>query len=133
LLIRSTSIVSINLTISIIDVNAVIQNTGITIHHTLAVSSNYTDVGWYRYGSVPRNLRNAIIDRHKDNGFDLSAVFKKFNKLKIGDDIYTINESGQRQLFKVTQLNSLGEGSLTEALFSNTSQLQLILIGCDGI
>jgi sortase (surface protein transpeptidase) len=82
------TVVPSRLIIPAIKVDAAIQNVGLGKSGNMAVPSNYTDVGWYRYGPTPGQVGSAVIDGHVDNGFGLEAVFKNVSALEPGDDIY---------------------------------------------
>ena len=41
----------------------------------MGVPTNFTDVGWYRYGPAPGTPGNAVIDGHLDGKSVPEAVF----------------------------------------------------------
>ncbi len=121
-----------NLKIPSIGVDAKIQHTGMSKKGTMAVPTNYTDVGWYRHGPIPGSAGNAVIAGHLDNGLGLAAVFKRLSELKAGDDIYVTNASSTVLHFKVERKAIYGAASTTEEIFGPSSQAHLNLITCEG-
>lgn len=117
-----------------IGVDANVQYVGISKHGTMAVPTNYTDVGWYRYGAVPGRAGSAVMAGHLDNGFGLAGVFKRLDELKIGDEIVVLDQSGKRMHFKVVNTGVLDSSTNdTEKVFggdSSTSRLNIIT--CEG-
>jgi sortase (surface protein transpeptidase) len=93
---RSISIPSINLKREIIDV-------GITTAGNLDVPPNYTQVGWYKYGTLPGQIGSAVLDGHVDNGSTIPGPFKKLREVEVGDEIYVTAADGTTQKFVVTQ------------------------------
>jgi sortase (surface protein transpeptidase) len=116
-----------------IGVDANIQDVGIGKTGNMAVPTNYTDVGWYRYGTVPGQVGSAVIDGHVDNGAGLAAVFKRLGELQRGDDIYILTETGRKLHFKVEEIGhySLADVPL-QALFNRKDAPRLNLITCEG-
>jgi sortase A len=122
------------LTIPAIGLNAHVQHVGITKKGTMAVPTNYTDVGWYRYGPTPGNPGSAVMAGHLDNGFGLRAVFKDLHELKDGDDVYVTDQAGNMFHFKVIGKSTFGAYTTTstETIFGSTKQSRLNLITCEG-
>jgi sortase A len=121
------------ISIPAIGVDAHIQRVGISKHGTMAVPTNYTDVGWYRYGTIPGNVGSAVMAGHLDNGLSLPGVFKNLKDLKTGDDIIIETESGTNIHFKVTDISSLAyDTKVTESVFGKTNTPTLKLITCEG-
>lgn len=121
------------LLIPAIDVDATIQDVGIGKTGNMAVPTNYTDVGWYRYGTVPGQVGSAVIDGHVDNGAGLAAVFKRLSELKTGDDIYVETQTGRRLHFRVQDIGHYAlEDVPREQLFNAADAPRLNLITCEG-
>ncbi|MCC2630775.1 MAG: peptidase sortase [Candidatus Paceibacter sp.] len=123
----------VRLIIPSIGVDAKVQHVGISKQGTMAVPTNYTDVGWYKFGSVPGELGSAVIAGHLDNGFGLSGVFRKLGELQIGDEIIVQDKAGTRSHFRVTKTEVLGSGIQdTEEIFAMSDSARLNLITCEG-
>ncbi|HVZ75720.1 MAG TPA: class F sortase [Candidatus Paceibacterota bacterium] len=122
------------LRIPAIGVDAAIQDVGIGKTGNMAVPTNYTDVGWYRYGTKIGDAGSAVMDGHVDNGFALAAVFKNLDQLKAGDDIYVDKQDGTTLHFKVEEADDYPAADVPlQQLFNrNDGQARLNLITCAG-
>ena len=123
----------VTLRIPKININAKIQQTGVNAKGNMGVPTNYSDVAWYKHGTIPGQIGSAVIDGHVDNGLGLSGVFKNLNKLVAGDDIYVATKTGRELHFVVQSVNSYPYKSVPlDALFSRTDDARLNLITCGG-
>ncbi len=114
-------------------IDAKIQYVGISKKGTMAVPTNYTDVGWYRYGTRPGAKGNAVIDGHVDNGFGLAGVFKNLKNIAIGDEIDVKSTDGTLYKFLVTAISHYPyNGATPPDLFSSSNAMRLNLITCTG-
>jgi LPXTG-site transpeptidase (sortase) family protein len=129
---KATSTKPVQLRIPAINVDASIDDVGISIHNTIAVPEGYSDVGWYRYGPVPGALGTAIMDGHLDNGFGLAAVFHRLKELKEGDRIYIKNAGGKVLEFSVSEQRTVKNDASTRDLFAQHDGARLVLITCEG-
>lgn len=121
------------LEIPAIGVNAEVQHVGVGRSGNMAVPTNYTDVGWYRLGTVPGQTGSAVIDGHVDNGFGLAAVFKRVHELKSGDDVFVTTREGTRLRFRVEAVEEYAlEDVPSEVLFNRADRPRLNLITCSG-
>lgn len=116
-----------------IGVDAHIQYVGIAKSGNMAVPTNFTDVGWFREGTVPGQIGSAVIDGHVDNGLGVPAVFKRVSELQAGDDIYILTKDGTKLHFKVQESDGYPVGSVPlDKLFDRTDAPRLNLITCEG-
>ncbi len=114
-------------------IDALVQHVGITAKGNMAAPHNFTDVGWYKYGTVPGQVGSAVIDGHVDNGLALDGVFKHLNELKIGDRIQIVTASSTSLTFKVVDIQSYSIKDVpTEKLFMQADTSRLNLITCEG-
>ncbi|MES2436634.1 MAG: class F sortase [Patescibacteria group bacterium] len=121
------------LQIPVLHVDAHVQHVGMTKKGTMSVPSNYTDVGWYRHGSMPGDNGIAVFDGHVDNGVGLAGVFKHLKTLKAGDDIYIVNKEGKKIHFKVTGIQDFPHDTKdTASIFQTTGTPSIKLITCEG-
>jgi sortase (surface protein transpeptidase) len=117
-----------------IKVSAKIQNVGEGKSGNMAVPSNFTDVGWYRSGTVPGEVGSAVMDGHVDNALALPGVFKHLGELEIGDEVDVVNNEGKTLHFRVTGVDTYEESAAPiSQIFSSTDGLaHLNLITCTG-
>jgi sortase A len=128
----ASSTAPVRLFIPAIGVDAGVQNVGITRKGTMAVPTNYKDVGWYRYGPVPGKSGSAVMAGHLDNGFGLSAVFKRLADLKENDDVFITDVSGHQLHFRVIKTGMYDYNASTKDIFASSSNARLNLITCEG-
>lgn len=116
-----------------LSIDAKVFEVGIAKSGRMAVPPNYTDVGWYKLGTVPGQMGSAVIDGHVDNGFGLPAVFKRLGELTRGDDVYIETKEGKRLHFEVIAVENYKEAEVPkEHLFTANDAQYLNLITCDG-
>lgn len=121
------------LRIPAISVDALVQHVGLTAKKAMANPTNFTDVGWYKYGTIPGERGSAVMAGHVDNGLGLNGVFKNLKNLKKGDDIYVLDEEGTQIHFKVTAINHYKyDEAPAEDIFNESSKNLLRLITCGG-
>ncbi len=70
-----------------LDIDTDVQLVGITKKGNMAVPTNFTDTGWYKYGTIPGQEGSAVIAGHQTNALSLPAVFMRLPELEEGDDI----------------------------------------------
>lgn len=129
----SSSSYPARLIIPALGINAKVQLLGVNAEGNMAAPSNFTDVGWYRYGTVPGNAGSAVIDGHLDNGLGLSGVFKHLDSLHTGDDVYVIARNGNRLHFTVSEVTSYPYTAAPNSLiFNQDNGARLNLITCEG-
>lgn len=121
------------LSIPTLTIDANVQKVGVTKAGAMGVPNNFTDVAWYKYGTVPGQVGSAVIDGHVDNGLSLAGVFKHLSDIKVGDVIYIETASSTNLTFVVTdvELYPYKEVPL-EKLFNQNDAAHLNLITCDG-
>jgi sortase (surface protein transpeptidase) len=123
---RALSIPSIGLSREIIDV-------GIADDGKLDVPPNYTQVGWYKYGTLPGKVGSAVLDGHVDNGGAIDGPFKRLREVKIGDEIIVTAADGTRQKFKVIASKVYPTTQFPgELVFHDKSGALLKIITCHG-
>lgn len=116
-----------------IGVDARIQHVGRNKKGDMAVPGNFTDAGWYKYGSVPGHEGSAVLAGHYDNGLGLPAVFYRVNDLVPGDEIFVEDGAGGKQKFVVVESALYPKSEVpTEEIFSTTGVARIVLITCEG-
>ncbi|MGH7174758.1 MAG: class F sortase, partial [Minisyncoccia bacterium] len=132
-----TSALPARIAIPVIGVDAPVDPLGLVAGDRMQAPSNFTDVGWYKYGTLPGQPGVAVMYAHLDNGLGLAGVFKDLDKLQTGEEIDITQGSGQVLRFAVSDIETypyqavppaaLGEGSGAE-----TSNPEIVLITCAG-
>lgn len=99
----------------------------------MAVPTNFTDVGWYRYGTVPGRDGSAVMAGHVDNALGLAGVFKRLDTIRSGDDVFVDTENGRRIHFVVTDVTAYPYDQVpTDKLFNQGGESYLKMITCAG-
>ncbi len=121
------------LSIPTIGVETSIQQVGVTTSGNMATPTNYTDVGWYKYGPRPGEMGSAVIAGHRRNAAFLPAVFYHIKDLAIGDEIFITRKDGTKLRFKVIRSEFYNyEDVPTRQLFLETGAAYLKLVTCEG-
>jgi len=115
-----------------INLNAKVQYVGITKNGNMATPNNFTDVGWFKYGTIPGDQGSAVLAGHVDNGLAFPAVFAHLRELEIGDSVYVDTNGGHTIHFIVTDLRTYPYNARTEEIFSANGAKLLRLITCAG-
>lgn len=118
-----------------IGIKADVQHLGVTSSGLMAVPSNYTDTGWYKYGPMPGQMGSSVIAGHQDNGLGTPAIFYDLEDLEIGDSVFVTREDGERLEFKVKRMETVPynlKGDKLEEIFGAGGGRYLNLITCAG-
>lgn len=116
-----------------IGVDADIRPVGISYRGNMMTPDNFSDVGWYKYGTLPGQHGSAVIDGHVDNGLSFPGVFKRLKEMQIGQDVYIQTEAGQRLHFRVVDVQTYYYTSAPlQTIFNRDDTVRLNLITCDG-
>ncbi len=122
------------LSIPKIKVLAPVISVGIGADGRMGVPNNYTQVGLLSTGVKPGEKGSAVLAAHVDNGGRIPGVFKNLKTLRVGDDIYTTDASGQTLHFKVAEMRVYDKNSTdTGSIFSLNDSSHLNLITCYGL
>lgn len=122
----------VHLAIPKINVNASIQQVGVTPKGEMDVPNNAIDVGWFKLGPRPGEKGSAVIDGHFDNVNGEAAVFFNLYKLKKGDKVYVQDGKGTSVVFAVRE-SRLYDPGLAGEVFNSSDSAHLNLITCDGV
>ncbi len=126
--------IPVRLIIPAIGVDAKVQKVGMSWSGTnMGVPTNFTDVGWYKLGTVPGAPGSAVIDGHLDGKYVPKAVFYNLGNLKPGDAVEIVDASGTIFRFLVVRLATYGANASTSEIFStDATSAHLNLITCAG-
>lgn len=119
------------LVIPSINVNANIEDVGLTQTGDMDVPSNSTNVGWYALGTRPGEKGSAVIDGHVDGKNGDKGVFTDLHKLKKGDELYIKDSKGKLITFVVRE-SKIYDVDYVAEVFTPTDKPYLNLITCDG-
>ncbi len=123
----------VRLKIPKIKVDAKIMQVGITKAGNMAAPSNFSDVGWYKYGAIPGEKGSAVIAGHVDRGAKFPAVFKRLGDLKKGDEIFVETAEGRDPIrFVVTGAKLYDYDAQAPEVFWEDNDTLLRLITCTG-
>lgn len=123
----------VRLVIPTLQIDTDIQHVGVTAKGNMANPDNFTDVGWYKYGTAPGYIGSAVVAGHVDNALALDGVFKRLHELKEGDDIYIETKGGETLRFRVRRSASYAyDNAPTETIFNTKDVSRLNLITCTG-
>jgi LPXTG-site transpeptidase (sortase) family protein len=129
----ASSSLPVRLSIPSLEVDVQVQHVGISKRGNMAVPTNYTDVGWYKYGALPGAKGSAVIAGHLDNGFGQPGVFKRLTELQVGDEVIVTDQEGNRLYFEVTHFGKLESTTEnTEDVFADVGEARLNLVTCEG-
>ena len=125
----------VRLIIPSIGVDAKIQSVGLSWRGNgdMGVPTNFTDVGWYKDGSLPGAPGSAVIDGHLDGKKVARAVFYDLGKLQPGDLVEVVDANGKTLQFRVVRTAVYdAEAPAAEIFSTDTSKIGLNLITCTG-
>jgi len=116
-----------------LNIDANVQDVGINAQGNMANPNNFTDVGWYKYGTVPGRRGSAVMAGHVDNALSLDGVFKRLGDLETGDEVFVIRNDGQRLRFIVEEIEIYDyKNAPVEKIFEQDDARRLTLITCEG-
>lgn len=123
----------VRLRVPVLGIDAHVQEVGVTSSGNMATPNNFTDVGWYKYGTPPGFHGSAVLAGHVDNGLALPGVFKRLNELAVGDDLYVETQDGSEALFRVVEIQTYPYTHVPrDVLFARTDTARLNLVTCEG-
>ena len=123
----------VRLTIPKINVDATIEDVGVTSLGAMAVPSGPADVAWFKLGTRPGEVGSAVIAGHEGWKDNIPAVFDDLHALNVGDTIYVKDAAGITTTFVVRKLRTYGQNQDASDVFaSSDGQAHLNLITCAG-
>lgn len=120
------------LSIPKIKVEAKVQEVGITKKGNMSTPNNYSDVGWYKYGTLPGQMGSAVLAGHVDDGLSLPGVFYNLKNLEKGDDVFVTTKDGKDLHFVVSKINTYNFDDVNVGVFTESDGKLLKLITCTG-
>jgi len=123
----------VKLTISKINVNAVVQPVGLTAEGNMDIDENPKQAAWYELGPKPGQEGSAVIAGHYGWKKSVPSVFNDLNKLVAGDEISTIGDDGKVMTFVVTRSATYEPNQdATDVFKSDDGKAHLNLVTCQG-
>lgn len=117
-----------------INVNAGIENMGVTAQGDMDSPDGPDNAGWYKLGPRPGEIGSAVMDGHFGWKNSKPAVFDKLHTLRKGDLVLVEDEAKQTYTFVVREVRSFAPDDDATEVFQSTDNLShLNLITCQGI
>jgi len=118
-----------------INVDAHIEQVGLTIGGAMDVPKTIGNVAWFSIGPRPGEIGSAVIDGHyginKNGG---SSVFDNLFKLKKGDKLSVEDDKGVITSFVVREIKTFDPSAEASSVFgSSDGKAHLNLITCEGV
>lgn len=125
---------SAHLIIPKINVNAPIEQVGLTADNSLEVPKVQTNVGWFLGSPIPGLEGSSIIDGHFSLVDGSNAVFANLFRLNIGDTFSVENTPNPSVYFIVQKIKIFPYKNSAEEVFNSPDNLvRLNLITCEGV
>jgi LPXTG-site transpeptidase (sortase) family protein len=123
----------IRLKIPKINIDAVIEQVGITPDGAMDVPKGPDTVAWFNLGPRPGRVGSSVIDGHSGYKNNRPAVFDNLHKLQKGDKIYIEDSKGITATFIVREFRTYGLNDDVSSVFnSNDRAAHLNLVTCSG-
>lgn len=128
----------VRLIIPSIGVVAGFQYTGIGTDGVIQIPNNIFDVGWYTGSAEPGSAGTAVVTGHvaqiRRSVVTQQGVFFSLNKLRVGDNLYVINDRGETTTFAVREIRSYSPAANGSDVFTTRpGGRELNLISCEGV
>ena len=109
-----------------------VVDVGLEPNGAMETPKGWWDLGWYKLGSVPGEVGNAVISGHLDSDTGPS-IFWNLNRLRKGDKIIVELADGAKRSFAVEKLESYPFNKAPlDRIFGATDKRHLNLITCAG-
>lgn len=117
-----------------LDIDTKVQHVGVTRSGNMAAPNNFTDVSWYKYGTIPGAKGSAVMAGHQTNALGNAAIFYTLPQLALGDEIYVEGPDGKRLRFRVVdeEVYAYNDPKPLERIFHASDDHYLVLITCAG-
>jgi LPXTG-site transpeptidase (sortase) family protein len=126
--------VPVRLKLPKINVDAPIEQVGLTSDGALDVPKGPANTGWYNAGPRPGENGSAVIDGHFDLENNPRGVFFDLNKLQAGDKLSVEDETGTTITFVVRESRKYDPNADASTVFrSSDGKAHLNLITCSGV
>jgi LPXTG-site transpeptidase (sortase) family protein len=117
-----------------INIDAAIEDVGLTPQGTMAVPEGPLDVAWFDLGPRPGQTGSAVIAGHEGWKDGVRAVFDDLYQLRAGDKLYVKDREGMTTTFVVRSMRTYNQNEDASDIFSSSDgKAHLNLITCEGI
>jgi LPXTG-site transpeptidase (sortase) family protein len=124
----------IRLKIPEINIDAAIEDAGLTPQGTMGVPAGPANAAWFDLGPRPGENGSAVIAGHEGWKNGIPAVFDNLFQLKKGDKVYIEDAKGTSSTFVVREVRTYDQNGDASAVFgSGDGKAHLNLITCEGI
>jgi sortase A len=114
-----------------LNVDAHIENVGLTPDGNMDTPKDPKDVAWYAPGAVPGGAGDAVLAGHLD-WYTGPAVFFNLKQINVGDTINIVSGNDKRLTFTVVKKTSVQYNQEPAYLFQKSGPPMLSLITCAG-
>lgn len=114
-----------------INVNAKVDDVGLTEIGAMGVPEKIEDVGWFSFGVKPGQKGSAVMAGHLNGKSGERGVFADLEKIQAGDRFYVEDETGVASWFVVRKVKEYDPGFASE-VFEKDDGIYLNLITCGG-
>jgi sortase (surface protein transpeptidase) len=130
---RTTPGMPMRLTIPALGVHTKVEQVGVDKDNNMDIPKDPANAAWFKPGTVPGNVGNAVMDGHLDWYGVKEAIFFHLEKLRPGDRVYVRDDKGVDRAFVITSNTSciFNRCPLTD-IFGPTTSTRLNLITCAG-
>lgn len=130
----SAGIIPERLVIPSLGIDAPVEHVGVNAKGNMATPSGYERVAWYKDGTLPGDIGNAVIAGHLDNSLGFPGVFESLNRLSLGERIEVVGKDGERVAFVVKRMTvyDAAKAPAQEIFGGDGVSSQLVLITCNG-
>ncbi|MCX2924070.1 class F sortase [Streptomyces sp. NEAU-W12] len=114
-----------------VGLDAPVRPVGVTGQGTLAVPSNPTVAGWYRFGPAPGSSRgSAVLVGHVDSDSGTLGEFAALSGVRPGDRVEVHRAEAAPAVYRIVARTTVPKGDLPSSVFRRTGSPVLTLITC---
>jgi len=124
--------VPVRITIPKINVDAQVEQVGLTPAGAMDVPEKLSRAAWYRLGTRPGAPGSAVIAGHHSHRASVPAVFDNLIGLGVGDLVYVQDDRGYSLTFSVREIKTYGRDERAWEVFNRQDGRYLNLITCSG-
>jgi sortase (surface protein transpeptidase) len=133
-LVKGTPSYPAYLTIPSLGVQAKVEHVGVDKQNNMAIPNDPNNAAWFKPGTIPGNVGNAVMDGHLDWYGIPQAIFYHLDTLKPGARVYVRDDKGVDRAFVVTsQLLCIYNKCPLLDVYGKTNLTRLNLITCAGV